>query len=116
MAELTREEVYEIAETSRKLMLKDLTGIDLSCNKDDPDAPSLSGVNLATAYLAHANLSGADLCNANFIKSYLYKANLRDAHLGSANLVLADLRGTKYSWHKVARRLQPDSSRGGDGV
>ena len=113
MAEFTREEVYEVAETSRKLMLTNLTGIDLSCNKDDPDAPSLAGVNLATAYLLRANLSGADLCNANFIKAYLYKANLRDADLQSADLTEADLtgadltgadlrnadlRGTKYSF------------------
>ena len=93
MAEFTREEVYEVAETSRKLMLTNLTGIDLSCNKDDPDAPSLAGVNLGKAYLSQANLSGADLRAANFIGSHLYEANLRDADLQLADLVEADLTG-----------------------
>jgi|MDTC01.2.fsa_nt_gb uncharacterized protein YjbI with pentapeptide repeats len=91
MADFTREEVYEIAETSGKLVRADLAGLDLSCSNYDPDPPSLAGINLSGAYLRGAhlryvNLTGADLAETNLIEGNLFGVDLRAANLSKADL------------------------------
>ena len=55
------------------------------------DGANLAGANLARAYLAGANLAGANLDGANLARANLDGANLARAYLAGANLARAYL-------------------------
>jgi uncharacterized protein YjbI with pentapeptide repeats len=73
--------------------------------------------NLEGAYLADANLKGANLIRANLEGAYLADANLENAHLLEVNLEGANLRRAKVSEKhlvevraRLNRTTMPDGS------